>query len=260
MECPSCGHENRPGAAFCGQCGSALPREIACPDCGTANPLDQRFCDNCGARLKEPLEGDGPPPRATKPGADPRAYTPHHLAEKILRDRKGLEGERRTVTVLFADAMGFTPISEQLGEETVYTLMQGCFARMMDAVHRYEGTITQFLGDGVMALFGAPIAHEDSARRAVAAALEMQKSLEEYSGEVKREHKIECRFRVGINTGPVIVGSIGENLEMDYTALGDTINTASRLQTAAEPGTAYVSETTRRAAQDYFEFEPLGDL
>src|SRR5919199_1653842 len=165
MECPSCGHENRPGAAFCGECGTSLPRETACPSCGALNPLDQRFWEKCGARLAEAAEGEGDGARVAgaEQGPAPREYTPQHLAEKILRDRKGLEGERRTVTVLFADAMGFTPMTEQLGEEHVYSLMQGCFARMMDAVHRYEGTITQFLGDGVMALFGAPIPHEDSA-------------------------------------------------------------------------------------------------
>ena len=164
------------------------------------------------------------------------------------------------MTVLFADAMGFTPISEQLDQEHVYTLMQGCVARMMDAVHRYEGTVTQFLGDGVMALFGAPIQHEDSARRGVAAALDMQRALDQFAAEVEESHTIQCRFRVGINTGPVIVGSIGDNLDMDYTAIGDTINIASRLESAAEPGTVYLSETTRRASKDYFEFEELGEL
>jgi class 3 adenylate cyclase/tetratricopeptide (TPR) repeat protein len=258
MDCPSCGHENPPGAAFCGECGAPLTGDVACPNCSASNPVGQKFCNACGHRLAETVAvaASALPDQA----ADPRAYTPAHLAEKILRDRPALEGERRTVTVLFADAMGFTPISERLDQEQVYSLMQGCFARMMDAVHRYEGTITQFLGDGVMALFGAPIAHEDSARRAVAAALEMQEALGEYGDEVKRSHAIDCQFRVGLNTGPVVVGSIGDNLDMDYTAIGDTINIASRLETAAEPGTVYVSEATRRAAQDYFEFEPLGEL
>jgi class 3 adenylate cyclase/tetratricopeptide (TPR) repeat protein len=258
MDCPSCGHENRPGAAFCGECGASLASEIACPGCNASNPAGQKFCNACG----RPLGATAGAAAATIPeqAADPLTYTPAHLAEKILRDRPSLEGERRTVTVLFADAMGFTPISERFDQEQVYSLMQGCFARMMDAVHRYEGTITQFLGDGVMALFGAPIAHEDSARRAVAAALEMQSALAVYGDEVKRQHAIDCQFRVGLNTGPVVVGSIGDNLDMDYTAIGDTINIASRLETSAEPGAVYLSEATRRAAQDYFEFEPLGEL
>ena len=199
-------------------------------------------------------------PAKPAPAPEPRSYTPRHLAEKILRDRATLEGERRTVTALFADAIGFTPLSERLDEEEVYDLMQGCLGRMMDAVHRYEGTVTQFRGDGVMALFGAPIAHEDAARRAVAAALEMQKSLDEYAAEVKQRHPIECRFRVGLNTGPVVVGKISDNLDMDYTALGDTVNLAARMEELAEPGTVYLSEDTYRAVQDYFDCEPLGAL
>jgi class 3 adenylate cyclase len=264
MKCASCGHQNRAAAAFCGECGAPLAVDVVCPSCEAPNPAGQKFCNACGQRLAQAVEAPAVEAATAQPIAEgppaPSAYTPPHLAEKILRDRRALEGERRTVTVLFADTMGFTPISEQLDQEHVYTLMQGCFARMMDAVHRYEGTITQFLGDGVMALFGAPIAHEDSARRAVAAALEMQRALEEYAGEVKQRHTIDCAFRVGLNTGPVIVGKIGDNLDMDYTAIGDTINTASRLESAAEPGTVYLSEATRRAAQDYFEFEPLGEL
>jgi class 3 adenylate cyclase/tetratricopeptide (TPR) repeat protein len=191
---------------------------------------------------------------------DPLSYTPRHLVEKILKDRGALVGERRTVTVLFSDAMGFTPLSERIGEEEVYSLMQDCVARMMEAVHHYEGTITQFTGDGVMALFGAPIAHEDSARRAVAAALEMQKSLREYADQVSKEHSIEVGFRVGLNTGPVVVGSISDNLDMDYTALGDTVNLASRMESLAEPGTVYLTEQTYRAVKDYFDCESLGAL
>jgi class 3 adenylate cyclase len=165
------------------------------------------------------------------------------------------------VTVLLADAVGFTPISERLDEEEVYDLMQGCLGRMMEAVHHYEGTVTQFTGDGVIALFGAPIAHEDAARRAVAAALEMQQSLDEYAAGVKQRHPIiECRFRVGVNTGPVVVGKISDNLDMDYTALGDTVNLASRLEGLAEPGSVYLSENTYRAVQDYIDCEPLGAL
>jgi class 3 adenylate cyclase/tetratricopeptide (TPR) repeat protein len=252
MDCPSCGHENRPGAAFCGECGASLPHDVVCPACGSPNPHDQKFCDKCGGQLAGAAGAQATP--------DPRTYTPAHLAEKILRERPSLEGERRTVTVLFADAMGFTPLSEQLDQEHVYSLMQGCVARMMDAVHRYEGTVTQFLGDGVMALFGAPIQHEDSARRGVAAALDMQLALDQFATEVKERDRIECRFRVGLNTGPVIVGSIGDNLDMDYTAIGDTINIASRLESAAEPGAVFLSDPTRRACEDYFEFEELGEL
>jgi class 3 adenylate cyclase/tetratricopeptide (TPR) repeat protein len=188
------------------------------------------------------------------------SHTPNHLAEKILRERSSLEGERRTVTVLYADAVGFTPISEKLDAEIAYKLIKGGVAHMMDAVHQYEGTITQFRGDGVMALFGAPIAHEDSARRAVAAALEMQESLASYGQQIEDEHQVELRFRVGLHTGRVVVGKVHDNLEMDYTAHGDTANFAARMEAAAQPGTVYTSESTFQAVKDYFEFESLGEI
>jgi class 3 adenylate cyclase/tetratricopeptide (TPR) repeat protein len=250
LNCPSCGHENAADAAFCNKCGARL--EIVCANCQRSNRGDSAFCAGCGQKLV-----------AVAPGAvsqAPISYTPKHLAEKILRDRASLEGERRTVTVLFSDAMGFTPLSERIDAEEVYSLMQGCLGRMMDAVHKYEGTITNFTGDGVMALFGAPIAHEDAARRAISAALDMQRSLADYSDEVKRKHPIDCRFRVGLNSGPVVVGKISDNLDMDYTALGDTVNLASRMEEAAEPGTVYLTEDTHRQAGDYFECEPLGAM
>ena len=250
MLCPTCSRDNRPGRKFCADCGAELT--VVCAACGASNEPEERFCGGCGKRLAGSSAAVSTP--------RPRSYTPDHLAERILQDRTSLEGERRTVTVLFADASGFTPISERLDEEDVYSLMQGCLSRMMDAAHQYEGTITQFLGDGVMALFGAPIAHEDSARRAVAAALEMQESLDDYAADVKRRHSIECRFRVGLNTGPVVVGRISDDLDMEYTAIGDTVNLAARMQQSAEPGSVYISESTYRLVRDYFECEPLGAL
>jgi class 3 adenylate cyclase/tetratricopeptide (TPR) repeat protein len=251
MICPSCSNQNAPDASFCNKCGARL--EIICAKCQRANPSGSSFCAGCG----QPLGSTQSPPT---PLPDALSYTPKHLAEKILRNRSAIEGERRTVTVLFSDAMGFTPLSEKIDAEEVYGLMQSSFERMMNAVHRYEGTITSFTGDGVMALFGAPIAHEDAARRAVSAALEMQQSLTEYADELKRKHSIECRFRVGLNTGPVVVGKISDNLDMDYTALGDTVNLASRMEEAAEPGTVCLTEETYRQVADYFECESLGAL
>ena len=250
MLCSSCGRENHADARFCTECGAKL--SLSCASCGTSAEPEDRFCASCGSPLAA----------ASKPTLvpEPRSYTPLHLSEKILRERVNLEGERRTVTVLFADATGFTPISERLDEEQVYSLMQNCVTSMMDAVHRYEGTITQFLGDGVMALFGAPITHEDSARRAVAAALEMQQSLEQHAAEVKERHHIEYRFRVGLNTGAVVVGRINDTLDMDYTALGDTVNLAARMQQLAEPGSVYLTDNTYRLVQDYFNCNPLGAL
>jgi class 3 adenylate cyclase/tetratricopeptide (TPR) repeat protein len=177
-----------------------------------------------------------------------------------LRERGGLEGERRTVTVLFADTVGFTPLSEALGEEQVYEVMQRCVNCMMEAVHRYEGSVTSFTGDGLMAVFGAPIAHEDSARRAVAAALEMQAALAEFASDIQVRHGVSWSFRVGLNTGPVIVGKISDTLDMDYTAIGDTVNLAQRMESAAEPGTVYLTEHTYRLIGDYFECERLAPV
>lgn len=252
VSCPACHHDNPDDAAFCTQCGARL--EAACATCGRASPPHSVFCAGCGAPLAAPV--------AAAPGAltDPRAYTPRHLAEKILRDRSLLEGERRNVTVLFADTVGFTPLSERLGEEQVYQEIQRCLNCMMEAVYRYEGSVTSFTGDGLMALFGAPIAHEDSARRAVAAALEMQLALDEYAADLNARHGVGCHFRVGLNTGPVVVGKISDNLDMDYTAIGDTVNLASRMESVAAPGSVYLTENTYRHVRDYFECEPLEPL
>lgn len=259
MKCPKCQQETPIQAKFCSECGTKLP--LACPQCGTEIEATAKYCSECGARLipkpKPTTEGEIPKGSAAP---TPRSYTPPHLTEKILHDRATLIGERRTVTVLFSDAVGFTPLSERLNEEEVYHLMQECLRRMMDAVHLYEGTITQFRGDGVMALFGAPIAHEDSARRAVAAGLEMQRSLGEYAVEVEQRHPIKCRFRVGLNTGPVVMGSINDNLDIDFTALGDTVNLAARMEQVGEPGAVFLSENSYQAVKHYFECEPLGAL
>jgi class 3 adenylate cyclase/tetratricopeptide (TPR) repeat protein len=178
------------------------------------------------------------------------------LAQKILRERKEIEGERRTVTVLFVDAKGFTPLSEQLDAEEVYAFMHGATDRMLIAVHRNEGTVTQFTGDGIMATFGAPIAHEDSARRAVTAALDMQRALAEYINDAG----VKTAFRCGLNTGPVVVGRIGDDLSMEYTAIGDTTNLAARMEQICEPGAVYITENTYRDVADYIDCEDLGRL
>ena len=249
MNCPNCARDNPADAAFCNGCGARL--EAVCPKCRRTNAADAQFCGGCGANLT----GAGAPADEAV-----RAYTPSHFADKILHDRAALEGERRTITVLFADAAGFTPLSERIGEEQVYTFMQGCISRMMEAVHQYEGTVTSFTGDGVMAVFGAPIAHEDSARRAVAAGLEMQALLEDYLRDPTTGNIGECHFRVGINTGPVIVGKISDDLKMDFTAIGDTVNLAQRMESMATAGAVLVSDSTHRAAGDYFDWESVGEL
>jgi class 3 adenylate cyclase/tetratricopeptide (TPR) repeat protein len=218
-----------------------------CPACDQPNRDDAGFCDSCGQDL-----------RAGR--ADPREYTPAHLAKKILQDRAKLQGERRTVTVLYADAVGSTAMAEHLDPEQAFRIMQGAVACMADAVHQCEGMITQFRGDGIMALFGAPIAHENAAHRAVAAALAMQRRIAEYAEGVEREHGAVLRFRVGLNTGLVVVGAISDNLSMDYTAMGDTVNLAARMEQVAQPGTVYLSESTYRAVRDYVDCEPMGPV
>jgi class 3 adenylate cyclase/tetratricopeptide (TPR) repeat protein len=201
-----------------------------------------------------------PPAAAADRFASPDAYTPKHLAEKILTSRSAMEGERKQVTVLFTDVSGFTAMSSRLDPEDVHDIMDRCFEIFLGAVHRYEGTINQFLGDGVMALFGAPIAHEDHPHRAVRAALAIESDLAPLRDHVHRSYRVDFRVRIGINTGLVVVGAIGTDLRMDYTALGDTVNLASRLLNLAQPGQIVVSQRTRHRTDGYFVFGDLGEF
>src|SRR5712691_10693512 len=188
----------------------------------------------------------------------PLAYTPKHLAEKILTSRSALEGERKQVTVLFADVAGFTTLAEQLDPEVVHDIINRCFEGITAEVHRFEGTINQYTGDGVMALFGAPIAHEDSPRRAVHAALGMHRAMQDFDRELQAQRGFSVQMRMGINTGLVVVGKIGDDLRMDYTAVGDTTNLAARLQRLAQPGTVVISEATHRLVAGFFETQDAG--
>ncbi|HTO11902.1 MAG TPA: adenylate/guanylate cyclase domain-containing protein [Candidatus Binatia bacterium] len=247
MTCRACGHANPADARFCGGCGARLER--VCAVCRAPNPGDSRFCHGCG----------GPLDAAVESAPSPRSYTPKHLADKILTAGSALQGERKQVTVLFVDVSGFTSLSERLDPEDVHRLMSRAFDLMLAEVHRYEGTVNQFLGDGIMALFGAPIAHEDHARRAVHAALGIRRALEAYQHELA-PRGITFRARQGLNTGLVVVGSIGGDLRMDYTAVGDTTNVAARLQQAGEPGRVTIAEATHRLVQGYFDTRALGRL
>ncbi len=250
MHCHACAAEIRAGAKFCEHCGARL--DAGCPSCGARVSASARFCSECGTALGAPA------PAAGERFASPQAYTPAHLAERILRDRSALSGERKQVTVLFADVSGFTSISERLDPEDVHGLINHAFELMLAEIHRYEGTVNQFLGDGLMALFGAPLAHEDHAQRAAHAALAMQRALAGYREELLRTRSIDFRVRMGLNTGLVVVGAIGDNLRMDYTAVGDTTNTAARMQQLAEPGQIVVAQSTERLIAPYFELGALG--
>ncbi|MGD2270331.1 MAG: adenylate/guanylate cyclase domain-containing protein [Desulfobacterales bacterium] len=252
MICPNCEYENREGARFCKKCGTQL--EQSCPSCGHPYQLDSLFCDECGHNLK-PI-----PPKPPIDYTDPQSYTPKFLAEKILNTRSTIEGERKRVTVLFADVANYTAISEKLDPEEIHHIMDGCFKMLMDEIHRYEGTINQFTGDGAMALFGAPVAHEDHAQRACYAALSIQKAIAGYREKIKKSHEIDFRLRFGLNSGPVLVGSIGDDLRMDYTAVGDTTNLAARIQQAAVPGEVWMSRETHNMIRHYFHDRLVGEL
>jgi class 3 adenylate cyclase/tetratricopeptide (TPR) repeat protein len=249
VKCPRCQQENRPGAKFCEEC--AAPLAQTCSSCGNQLSATAKFCPECAHPVAETTPGDR--------FASPESYTPKHLAEKILISRSALEGERKQVSVLFVDISGFTSLSERLDAEEVHQLMSRAFDLMLAEVHRYEGTVNQFLGDGIMALFGAPIAHEDHARRAVHAALGIDRVLREYQQELA-PRGIGFRARQGLNTGLVVVGSIGSDLRMDYTAVGDTTNVAARLQQVGEPGKVTISESTHRLVRGYFDMRPLGEI
>jgi class 3 adenylate cyclase/tetratricopeptide (TPR) repeat protein len=259
MRCPQCAHENARGVKFCGECGARL--QLPCPACGVANPPANKFCQECGAPLTAaPAPTPAPPAGAAARYASPESYTPKHLAEKILTSRGAMAGERKGVTVMFADVSDFTAMSEKLDPEEVHAIMDRSFEVILSEVHRYEGTINQFLGDGVMALFGAPIAHEDHAHRALNAALVIQARLKPLADEVRRMHGVEFQMRMGINTGFVVVGAIGKDLRMDYTAVGDTTNLAARLLGLAKPGQIVVGRRTQHLRDGFFVFEDLGDF
>jgi len=251
MKCPKCQSDNPGEADFCIECGTMM--EFHCPKCGAITPSTGKFCKKCGVDLRE----SGP--SSAIDYSQPLSYTPKHLADKILAVRPSIEGERKQVTVLFADVKDFTSISEKLDPEDVHKLISECLVFLTGEVHHYEGTIAQFLGDGVMALFGAPIAHEDAPQRALYAALGIRDRLRGYAEKLRKDG-IEFSMRIGLNTGLVVVGKIGDDLTMEYTAMGDTVNLASRMETMAQPGTIQVAENTYRLTEGYFDFKPMGEI
>ncbi|UCH06966.1 MAG: AAA family ATPase [Deltaproteobacteria bacterium] len=225
-----------------------------CPKCQAKIGEQTKFCSECGYDLRKLKE------MPSEIYSHPQSYTPKFLADKILTTKDRVEGERKLVTVLFADVAHYTSMAEKLDPEEVHQIMDGCFRILMDEIHRYEGTINQFTGDGVMALFGAPLAQESHEQNACYAALAIQRALKGYSEEIERKFGIEFKMRLGLNSGPVVVGSIGDDLRMDYTAIGDTTNLAARMESMARPGTVLVSHKTYKMVSPYFEFRPLGKL
>jgi class 3 adenylate cyclase/tetratricopeptide (TPR) repeat protein len=234
---------------FCGEC--AAPLAATCPSCGAANPPENKFCGQCAAPL-------GTTPAAKF--AAPESYTPKHLAEKILTSKAALEGERKQVTVLFADLKGSMELLADRDPEEARKLLDPVLEHMMEAVHRYEGTVNQVMGDGIMALFGAPLAHEDHAVRACYAALRMQESVKRYAEGVRRAHAAVVKIRVGLNSGEVVVRAIGSDLHMDYTAVGQTTHLAARMEQIADPGAIVITPETLALAEGYVEVKSLGPV
>jgi class 3 adenylate cyclase/tetratricopeptide (TPR) repeat protein len=248
MKCSRCQHENLPSMKFCGECGARLA--AVCSACGASNAPTQKFCGECGAAL---MSG-GPT------FASPETYTPKHLAEKILTSKSALEGERKHVTVLFADLKGSMELLADRDPEEARKLLDPVLERMMEAVHRYEGTVNQVMGDGIMALFGAPVAHEDHAVRACYAALRMQEAVKRYAEEVRREHGVTIRIRAGLNSGEVVVRAIGSDLHMDYTAVGQTSHLAARMEQLADPGTTFLTAETLALTEGFVRATALGPM
>jgi class 3 adenylate cyclase len=248
MTCPRCQVENDASARFCEDCGARL--EAACPSCGTAVTPGKKFCRSCGAALTPE------PSRFTSP----ESYTPKHLAEKILTSKSALEGERKQVTVLFADLKGSMELLADRDPEEARKLLDPVLEHMMGAVHRYEGTVNQVMGDGIMALFGAPLAHEDHAVRACYAALRMQESVKRYAEGVFRSHGLLIQIRVGLNSGEVVVRAIGSDLHMDYTAVGQTTHLAARMEQLAAPGTVLLAPATLQLAEGYVQVGSRGPV
>lgn len=252
MHCPICGHENRQGAKFCAQCGN--PFEVTCPVCSSTSPSNASFCSNCGKRLAEAT--------SAPVGEDATRYLPPEMLTKIREARatNTMRGERRTVTMLFADIKGSTAAAEQLDPEDWTEIINGAFEHLIAPVYRYEGTLARLLGDAVLAFFGAPIAHEDDPVRAVRAGLEITEAMESYKVKILERWRISIDVRVGINTGLVVVGEVGSDLRVEYTALGDAVNVAARMEQTAEPGTVRVTADTWTLVADHFDGEEIGPV
>jgi class 3 adenylate cyclase/tetratricopeptide (TPR) repeat protein len=253
--CPGCERTNPDDAAFCAGCGRKLAR--VCSACERENDADARFCNGCGQPLDPAPASTAPTPARQR---SPRDYTPRHLAEKILGSKSALEGERKQVTALFADVKGSMDLAEQIDPEEWHRVLNRFFEIMADGVHRFEGTVNQYTGDGIMALFGAPIAHEDHAQRACYTALHLREELRRYSEELRIGQGLDFSVRMGINSGDVVVGKIGDDLRMDYTAQGHTVGLAARMEQIAGPDQAFLTEQTQRLVSGYFDLRDLGPI
>jgi class 3 adenylate cyclase/tetratricopeptide (TPR) repeat protein len=251
MNCPKCQHDNAATAKFCEQCAAPLVR--ACVNCSALTAPTAKYCDQCGHPL--------PPGAGNARFASLESYTPRHIADKILTSRAILEGERKQVTVLFADIKGSMELLVDRDAEAAQTLLfDPVLERMIEAVHRYEGTVHRVMGDGIMALFGAPLALEDHAVRACYAALRMQQTVAQYADVIERSHRVPVAIRVGLNSGEIVVRAIGNDLQMDYTVVGQTAHLAARMEQMASPGTVLTTADTLHLAEGYIAMKPLGPM
>ena len=249
MKCPRCQHENPAESKFCVECGARL--SLKCRACGAELPAGAKFCNECGGSIPAPTS-------LSDRVSSPESYTPKHLAKRILTSKSALEGERKQVTVLFADLKGSMELLADRDPEDARKLLDPVLEKMMDAVHRYDGTVNQVMGDGIMALFGAPMALEDHAVRACYAALHMQDAVSRYADKLQRSGAMPVYIRVGINSGEVVVRAIGSDLHMDYTAVGQTTHLASRMEQLAKPGSTLLSDNTLQLAEGYIQVKSLG--
>ena len=259
MKCPKCQFENPDTKKFCGECGAKL--EKVCPNCRESNPPQYKFCGECGHNLTVPSEPTPKDLSFDEKIDKIQRYLPKGLTEKILSQRNKIEGERKQVTVMFCDMEGFTSFVEELGPEESYSIMDKVYEILIYKVHDYGGTVNELTGDGIMALFGAPIALEDAPQRSIRSALAIHREMAIFSNRIKQnKHEIRpVKMRIGINTGPVVVGTLGNDLRVDFKAVGDTVNLASRLCELSEPGTTFVTESTFKLTKGLFRYEALGE-
>jgi class 3 adenylate cyclase/tetratricopeptide (TPR) repeat protein len=260
MKCPKCQFENPAGAKFCNQCASKL--ELECPECRNLNPAGSKFCNECAHPLEKQKEAFAPKDLSFREKiAKIQRYLPEALTEKILSQRDRIEGERKEVTVMFCDMEGFTALTERLGPEEAYSVMDQVYEILIHKVHDYQGTVNEMTGDGIMALFGAPIALEDAPQRAIHSAMAIHREMVKFSERMgkKKAGIPTLKVRVGIHSGPVVVGTLGNDLRVEFKAVGDTVNLASRMEELARPGTTCVTEDTFRLTEGLFRFEALGE-
>ena len=259
MKCQNCQFENRDGVKFCEECGAKF--EFECPACKASIPFGRKFCGECGHKVDVPAETSSKNLSFNEKLTKIQKYLPKGLTEKILAQRDRIEGERKQVTVMFCDMENFTALSEKLGAEEAYAMMDRVYEILIHKVHDYEGTVNQMTGDGILALFGAPIALEDAPQRAIRSGYAIHREMSRFTNKIRKSIGAisPIRLRIGIHTGSVVVGTLGNDLRVEFKAVGDTVNLASRVEGLAEPGTTLITEDTLKLTEGIFEFEALGE-